>query len=361
MLSFAPAAIRSLLRRAQGDSDAERRHQPFTQGSRPAAASAGLPFEERKEAAQGDPFPRSRWTGVITSRPTPTETAQAIDRDVSCGTICSTHHWGDTMPTADLNGARIHFNDTGGNGDPILFSHGLLFSGAMFEAQIANLRGRYRCITFDHRGQGQSEVTEGGYDIETLTADAAALIRHLDIAPCHFVGLSMGGFVGMRLAAREPGLLRTLTLLETSADPEAPENAPNYRKLNFVARWIGLWAVIGRVMPIMFGKTFLNDPARVDEKKRWAKAITGNHRIGITRAVMGVIDREGCADILDKIDIPVGIGVGDEDVATVPQKSERMHHLIKGAELTVFKGAGHSSSIEAPDQVNDLIARTVLR
>lgn len=265
------------------------------------------------------------------------------------------------MPIVELNGARIHFDDTGGKGDPILFSHGLLFSGDMFEAQVACFRDRYRCITFDHRGQGQSGVTQGGYDIETLTADAAALIGHLGIAPCHFVGLSMGGFVGMRLAAEGAGLLRTLTLLETSADPEPAENAPKYRALNFVARWIGLWAVIGRVMPIMFGQTFLNAPTRKAERQRWAKAITGNHRIGITRAVMGVIDRNGCADMLGRIDIPVGIGVGDEDVATVPEKSERMHRAIKGSELVVFKGAGHSSSIETPDQVCALVERTIKR
>lgn len=265
------------------------------------------------------------------------------------------------MPTANLNGARIHFEDTGGDDETVVFSHGLLFSGAMFEAQVAHLKDRYRCITFDHRGQGQSGVTDDGYDIDTLAADAAELIRHLDAAPCHFVGLSMGGFVGMRLAAREPALLKSLTLLETSADPEEPENVPKYRMLNIVARWIGLWAVIGRVMPIMFGRTFLTDPARTAERQRWSKAITGNNRIGITRAVGGVIDRDGCADLLERIRVPVGIGVGDEDVATVPEKSERMHRAIGTSELVVFRGAGHSSTIETPDQVNDLIERTIHR
>jgi 3-oxoadipate enol-lactonase len=263
------------------------------------------------------------------------------------------------MPHTDLNGAHIHFTDTGGDDDAILFSHGLLFSGAMFEAQVRHFRDRFRCITFDHRGQGQSGVTKAGYDIETLTDDAAALIRHLGLAPCHFVGLSMGGFVGIRLAARHPDLLKSLTLLETSADPEPDENVPKYRMLNKVARWIGLWAVTSRVMPIMFGQSFLNDPARSAERKRWSRAITSNHRIGITRAVTGVIDRAGCADLLGRIDLPVGIGVGDEDVATDPEKSHRMQAAIAGSELVVFAGAGHSSSIETPAEVNDLIARTI--
>ncbi|MDU9003167.1 alpha/beta fold hydrolase [Sedimentitalea todarodis] len=265
------------------------------------------------------------------------------------------------MPHVDLNGAHMHYTDTGGDGEHILFSHGLLMSGEMFEAQVAHFRDRYRCITFDHRGQGRSGVTPDGYDIDTLTEDAAALIKHLGLAPCHFVGLSMGGFVGLRLAARSPDLLRTLTLLDTSADPEPEENGPRYRMLNIVARWIGLWAVIGRVMPIMFGQTFLNDASRANERKKWAKAIAGNNRIGITRAVIGVIERDGCTDLLGQIDIPVGIGVGDEDVATVIEKSERMHAAIDGSELDVFRGAGHSSTIETPDQVIDLIERTISR
>jgi pimeloyl-ACP methyl ester carboxylesterase len=64
---------------------------------------------------------------------------------------------------------------------------------------------------------------------------------------------------------------------------------------------------------------------------------------------------------LDKINIPVGIGAGDEDVATIPAKSERLHAAINGSELAVFKNAGHSSAIEAPAQVNDLIKQTISR
>src|SRR5262249_59370825 len=104
---------------------------------------------------------------------------------------------------------------------------------------------RFRCVAFDFRGQGQSEVTESGYDLETLTADAIELIEKLRLAPAHFVGLSMGGMIGMRLAARRPELVRSLALLETSADPEPEENVPKYRRFNPAAPL--LWvALVGR-------------------------------------------------------------------------------------------------------------------
>ena len=117
-----------------------------------------------------------------------------------------------------VNGAELYVEDTGGTGSAIVFSHGLLWSTKMWRFQVEALRGRFRCIAYDHRGQGRSEVTSAGYDMDTLTLDAAALIEKLGVQPVHFVGLSMGGFVGMRLGARRPELLKTLTLIETAAD-----------------------------------------------------------------------------------------------------------------------------------------------
>lgn len=236
-----------------------------------------------------------------------------------------------------------------------MFSHGLLFSGEMFAKQIEHFKGRYRCIAFDHRGQGQSPVTDDGYDIDTLTNDAIKLIEDLSVGPCHFVGLSMGGFVATRIALWRPDLLRSIILIESSAEPEPEENIPRYKMLNFIGRWFGLRVVINKVMPIMFGASFMSDPSRAAERKKWAHFISNNDRIGISRTVKGVIDRGGVYDQIDQIDKPTLIIVGDEDTATVPAKSERMHQKIAGSELVIIPRAGHSSTIEEPEAVNTAI------
>ncbi|MDA5093866.1 alpha/beta hydrolase [Aliiroseovarius sp. KMU-50] len=259
------------------------------------------------------------------------------------------------MPYLTIDTHKMHYTDEGTGPEIIVFSHGLLFSGDMFAAQIEALKSHYRCITFDHRGQGKSAVSTDGYDIDTLTNDAETLIKELDLAPCHFVGLSMGGFVGMRLAIRKPELLKSLVLIETTADPEPSENVPRYRLLNFIARWFGLGVVVGRVMPIMFGQTFLADKTRATERNKWRRALADGDRHGITRAVRGVIDREGVLDDLSQISLPTLILVGDEDVATTPDKSERMHGAITGSELVTIPGAGHSSPIEEPQRVTSAI------
>lgn len=259
------------------------------------------------------------------------------------------------MPHLTLNGATLYYEERGAGPEAIVFAHGLLWSGRMFDRQVAALQERFRCITFDFRGQGQSQVTETGYDMDTLTEDAAALITALGCAPCHFVGLSMGGFVGMRLALRHPSLLKSLVLLETSADPEPAENAGRYRLLALIARWFGLRMVAGQVMPVMFGEKFLKDPARARLRQELQAALASNHRIGITRAVTGVIERAGVYEQIDAIRVPTLVVVGDQDVATAPARSERIHAQIAGSRLVVIPGAGHTSTVEEPEAINQAL------
>ena len=266
------------------------------------------------------------------------------------------------MPKIRINGAELYYEEHGPEDAPaILFAHGLLFSGRMFDAQVDALQDRYRCVTFDFRGQGRSATTDDGYTIGVLTDDAVAIIDALALAPCHFAGLSMGGFVGLRLAIRHPELLRSLILLETSADPAPPENVPRYRRLNTATRWLGLRAVSGRVMPIVFGRKFLEDPKRADLRRQWRQCLNANDRVGINRAVKGVIQRMGVYNELGKIDLPTLIIVGDQDVATVPEKSERMHAAIAGSELVTIPGAGHTSTVEEPEAVNAAIEAFLAR
>lgn len=259
------------------------------------------------------------------------------------------------MPKIQVKGAELYYEQQGAGPENIVFAHGLLWSGRMFDDQVKALQDRYRCVTFDFRGQGQSEVTQGGYDMDTLSVDAAALIEALGCAPCHFAGLSMGGFIAMRLGIRRPELVKSLILMETSADPEPEENIGKYRLLGFVGRWLGMGLSANSVMKIMFGKKFLSDPSRAALREEWRRRLLANHRIGITRALEGVVTRQGIYDQLDKIKAPTLIIVGDQDVATVPAKAERIHARIPGSKWVVIPGAGHTSSVEEPEAINAAI------
>ena len=260
------------------------------------------------------------------------------------------------MPRIAVRGAGLHYEERGAGPETIVFAHGLLWSGRLFDRQVEALAPGYRCVTFDFRGHGRSEVTADGYDMDSLAADAAGLIEALGCAPCHFVGLSMGGFVGMRLAIRQPRLLRSLILIETSADPEPEASRRKYHRMNFAARWIGLGPLVKPVMRIIFGRKFLGDPARAALREQCRRQLAGGNRMGIIRAVNGVIDRQGIYEQLERIAAPTLILVGDQDLATPLASSERIHARIAGSRLRVLPGAGHTSTIEEPAAVNAAIA-----
>ncbi len=219
----------------------------------------------------------------------------------------------------------------------------------MFHKQVAYFNSKYRVITYDHRGQGQSQVTETGYDMDNLYEDTVQLIEQLNLGPVHFAGLSMGGFIGIRLAARRPDLIKSLTLMETSA--QAEPNKLKYRFLTTIVKLFGIGAVVNPVMNIMFGDTFLQDDARQAEKRAFANELKNNKKT-ITRAVNGVINRRSVETDLPDIKCATLIMVGTQDKATTPEKAEFIHMSIPQSKLVYIKNAGHTASIEEPEQVN---------
>ena len=219
----------------------------------------------------------------------------------------------------------------------------------MFQKQVDYFKDRYQVVTYDHRGQGSSEVTPGGYDMDSLYQDAVGLIEKLELGQVHFGGLSMGGFVAMRLAARRPDLVKSLILMETSAQSEP--NQLKYNLLKTIVRLFGVNSVVRPVMNIMFGSTFLKDPDRQLERQYWTDQLKKNEK-SIIRAVTGVIDRNGVEEELGNITCPTLILVGTEDIGTTPEKAEFIHSMILHSSLKYIKNAGHTACIEEPEQYN---------
>ena len=261
------------------------------------------------------------------------------------------------MPKIRVNGVSLNYQEQGKGEETILFVHGLLFNHHMFGAQVDALKSNYRCIAFDLRGQGESEVMRNGYDIDNLTRDTVALIKALDCGPCHFVGLSMGGFIGMRLAIRHPKLLRSLSLLDTSADPEPEENVFKYKMLAIIGRVFGFRPLMGQLLPIMFAKDTLEDETKGETLEYWKQQLSKNNRAGSSRAAAGVIERKGVYQKIGQIKAPTLIIVGEQDIATTVETSERMHKAISHSEMLVISAAGHSSSIEKPGEVTQALQK----
>ncbi len=240
-----------------------------------------------------------------------------------------------------------------GTGLPVVLLHAFPLSSAMWSAQREALSADYRVLNPDQRGFGGSPLGDDEPSLDAVADDVVALLDVKAIDRAVVGGLSMGGFVAMRMAARRPDLVRSLILLETSSDPEPVENIAQYRLLTKVVRYIGTWPVRAKVSQIMLGKTILTERARHSDVQRFTELMM--RRRDVWRAVNGVIDRAGIHEELSRITTPTVILVGDEDVATPRIKAEKIASAIAHARVVTIPRAGHSSSVEEPRAVTSAI------
>ena len=190
-------------------------------------------------------------------------------------------------------------------------------------------------------------------------SDALGVLDALGLERVHFVGLSMGGFVGMRLAARHPERVGSLVLLATAAHTEPAAQLRRFRVMNAASRLFGVRVVAPRVMPVMFGKSFLNDPARAADVERcWDMLI--EQPPYLHRAVRGVIERESVLHEVPRIQAPTLVVHGIEDKAISIRKAEETAKAIPNATFVRWEDAGHMLTLEVPDRTTDAI-RTFVR
>lgn len=265
--------------------------------------------------------------------------------------------------TPPISGSMVSVNNTSlyyeeiGSGEPIVFSHGLLWNASMFKEITVSLSPEFRCISYDHRGQGRSaDHNADEISIELLCDDAIALIEHLGLGAVHFCGHSMGGFVALQIAKRRPDLLRSIMLFNTSADAEFSARKFHYGLLNLFCRFFGPASVTDLVMPIMHSKKFMQDESRKGERKEIRNSIASNRRT-IWRAVNGVLNRFSQTEHLNRITVPVLILAGAEDCMRLPCEAERMAAAIRNSTHYVHPQSGHMLPVEEPQYVTEAIRR----
>jgi pimeloyl-ACP methyl ester carboxylesterase len=113
------------------------------------------------------------------------------------------------MTHAQIGGVKL-FYELKGSGDPIVFVHGSSGDHHNWDAVAPHFARRFRVLTYDRRGHGESERPAGKPSGQADVDDLAGLVAHLGLAPAHFVGSSFGAGVVLRLAAKQPRLFRSL-------------------------------------------------------------------------------------------------------------------------------------------------------
>jgi 3-oxoadipate enol-lactonase len=259
------------------------------------------------------------------------------------------------MPTHAANGAQLFYRVAGDGAETVVLSHSFLVDHRQFDAQIAELSEHFRVIAYDHRGHGRSADPGAAYSMDDIYADAESLIEALVDGPCHFVGLSTGGFVGLRLAFRRPDLVNRLVLMDTSADLEGWKDRARYAVMLRAVPFVGYRPLMGSVMKTMFGPRFLADESRRDDVALWRQRMMESDRHAIARFGRAIFAREPVEDRLVEIQAPTLVITGASDAAQIPERARRMAEGIAGSRFELVPHAGHLSTIEEPEAVNALL------
>lgn len=252
------------------------------------------------------------------------------------------------MPTAELNGTTIYFEDTGGKGPALILSHGFLMDHTMFDAQVAALRATHRVVTWDERGFGGTHAP-GDFTYWDSANDVLALMDHLGIAKAVVGGMSQGGFLSLRVALTAPERVEALILLDTQSGTEAPETVEPYNQLH--AAWVehGSVAVQDVIAGIILGP---------GEWPEWFAKWAALQPDQFTRAFNCLMHRDDITGRLGEISCPALIVHGTADVAIPMAKAEVLRDGISGpTTLVPVEGGPHAANITHADEVNRAIVR----
>lgn len=260
------------------------------------------------------------------------------------------------MPEITIRGARLYYEETGTGPETILFIHGLMLANESWELQRGHFEKTHRVITYDLRGQGRSEHTRSGLGLDSLAEDAAELLRALAPEGAHVAGFSMGAFIALRLGARHPALVRSLTLIGVSADAESWGKMPSYAAMIALVSLAGVGPVAPRMMQILFGRSILADPTRAALIARW-RAVVDDLPKSILRAAAASAWRKSVAGELAAITAPVLIIAGEEDKPVPLHHQQAVAAAIPQAQIEVVPLTGHAVMIERPALFNARMAR----
>lgn len=254
------------------------------------------------------------------------------------------------MPTADVRGQKIYYQDTGGTGLALVLSHGFLMDSEMFDAQVRSLRNRHRVITWDQRGHGRTGSTADPVTYWDSAEDLAGLLDHMGVKQAVIGGMSQGGFVSLRFALAHPQRTAGLVLIDTQSGREDPEKGQQYDLMHEV--WTGSGAadqLLDMVAAIIIGNKRRESAAWI---AKW-KALDPSRLTPVYRTLM---DRDDITARLGEIHVPAVVIHGTDDVAIDITLAEQLCSSLSGCRgLIRVEGAGHSSNVTHPEPVNRAI------
>lgn len=244
--------------------------------------------------------------------------------------------------------------DHAGQGELLLFIHGIGGNRSNWRRQIEHFATRFLAAAMDVRGWGDSDDYEGAYDFDAVVGDVARVLGHFGAASAHLVGLSMGGLIVQHLLWRRPELALSAVLVDSMSGP-GDEND---------AQWIAEFLRL-RKAPLLAGAT----PA--DIAPAVARSLLGRRATEASyeelRASIAALHKESYMKALDvvsgyrrkldpsRVTQPVHVMVGEDDALTPPSTAHALAASFPHARVDIVPAAGHLSNIENPEAFDRLL------
>ncbi len=248
------------------------------------------------------------------------------------------------MPLITINGATLHYEERG-EGRPILCTHATPASGVFYRPQLDAFGERYRVISLDLRGHGESEKPEGAYPIAGVLTDYEALIEAFGLAPLVLMGCSIGGIVAQLYALAHPDDLRGLVLIGSPDSVRGRDVAGFKRRIADVG-WDG-------EIEDLLGKQLHPDaPA---ELVGWARAEYGKTPLHVRTAEEEALATVHHPERMAEIRVPTLLVYGEAEEDRIASKMRAMAEVMGDARIHEIAGAAHYPNLEQAETFNPIL------
>ncbi|MCD8561126.1 MAG: alpha/beta hydrolase [Shewanella xiamenensis] len=254
-----------------------------------------------------------------------------------------------------IAGSQLSYLDIG-TGPTLLFGHSYLWDSAMWAPQIALLSKSYRCIVPDLWGHGQSgTVPENCHSLLDISEHMLALMDALELETFSLIGLSVGAMWGAELVLKAPARVKTLAMLDSFIGFEPEITRAKYFGMLDMIQTAGSIppALINAISPLFFADNAkANNPELVQRFESDLAALTPERIPDIVKLGRIIFGRRDTLEFAEQFTLPCLIMVGVEDKARSVLESYLMSDAINGSQLVHIPNAGHISSLEQAEFVN---------
>lgn len=240
-----------------------------------------------------------------------------------------------------------------GQGDPVIFIHGVGLDLHIWSNQIQELSSKYQVVCYDMLGHGESACPPGPYSLDQFVEQLDKLLLHLTISQVHLVGFSMGGLVAQAYAIHYPEKVSSLTIMNSVAKRSEEQRQGVLARVKEVEK-NGHKATIDAAIQRWFNHPFMEQHPEV--VKQIQQRLEDNQPDAYLSAyrVFATADDE-LYDQLPKIQCPTLVVTGELDQGSTPEMANLMAKQIPHSEVAIFPGIKHMLPIEAAESLNQLL------